>query len=273
MEISVIIPTYKPKEYFWECLNSLYNQTLDKEKFEVIVILNGCNEPWISQIINWIKLHPLLAINLYTTETPGVSNARNIGLKNASGKYITFIDDDDYISETYLADMVFSIEKDPGAVIISNSISFRDGSGVIDNYSLRKLFYKLKAQKSTITLFSSRSIFNGPWMKLLPKEIVDGILFDTSFSNSEDSLYMYEISKNISKIELSSENAIYYRRIRSNSAITTKKRTGYILKNQCRFFCKVISIYLRNPLKYNLPFTLSRLGASIKYMFLQLKKN
>ena len=57
MKISVIVPTYKPQDYLWECLNSLMNQTLSKQEYEVVLVLNGCTEPWKSQIAEYIKEH------------------------------------------------------------------------------------------------------------------------------------------------------------------------------------------------------------------------
>ena len=50
VKLSVIIPTYRPKDYIWECLGSIARQTLSPDMFEVIIVLNGCNEPYRSQI-------------------------------------------------------------------------------------------------------------------------------------------------------------------------------------------------------------------------------
>ena len=55
MEISVIIPMYKPDYYIWECLDSLKNQTISQNEFEILIILNGEKEPYYSQINNWIN--------------------------------------------------------------------------------------------------------------------------------------------------------------------------------------------------------------------------
>ena len=57
MKISVIIPTYKPKSYLWECLDSLVAQTFAKEDFEVVIVLNGCEDPYKSQIEKYIDEH------------------------------------------------------------------------------------------------------------------------------------------------------------------------------------------------------------------------
>ena len=51
MKISVIIPTYKPQAYLWKCLDSMVAQTFPKEEFEVILVLNGCSEPWKGKVI------------------------------------------------------------------------------------------------------------------------------------------------------------------------------------------------------------------------------
>lgn len=55
MKISVIIPTYKPKAYLWECLDSLVAQTFAKKDFEVLLVLNGCLEPYRSEIEHILK--------------------------------------------------------------------------------------------------------------------------------------------------------------------------------------------------------------------------
>lgn len=270
MDISVIIPTYKPKDYIWECLNSLYNQKIDKNKFEVIIILNGCGEPWNSQLINWMDSHPKLNVGFYNTAISGVSNARNIGLKFAKGKYITFIDDDDYVSDSYLLDMMNVSEQYPTAVVISNSLSFKDGTNEFNqNYPLRKVFYKLKNKKTPINLYSARSMFNGPCMKFIPRCIIGNVQFDIDFPIGEDTLYMYEISKSISSIKMAPETAVYYRRFRENSAITSKRSRKYLIKHQLRFYSKIITIYKNNFTQYSLLFTISRFVAPIKSLLYQ----
>ena len=104
-KISVIIPTYLPKDYLWECMDSLENQTLSKDEFEVILVLNGEREPYESNIRK--KLHEYTFTNKLLYSTPnGVSRARNLGLDHAQGQYICFIDDDDWVSDSYLEELL-----------------------------------------------------------------------------------------------------------------------------------------------------------------------
>ena len=86
----------------WQCLDSLNAQTLDKRLWEVIIVLNGCSEPWETEIKQYIQSRHLTNARLIQTDEGSVSNARNIGLDQAKGEYIAFLDDDDYVSPTYL---------------------------------------------------------------------------------------------------------------------------------------------------------------------------
>ena len=95
-KISVIIPTYKPDYYIWECLNSIVSQSLDKGNYEVFIILNGDKEPFFTEIESYLKNNNLNNFHLIYTQKKGVSNARNIGLDRAKGDYICFVDDDDF---------------------------------------------------------------------------------------------------------------------------------------------------------------------------------
>ena len=70
-KISVIIPTYLPKDYLWECMDSLENQTLSKDEFEVILVLNGEREPYESNIRK--KLHEYTFTNKLLYSTPNRS--------------------------------------------------------------------------------------------------------------------------------------------------------------------------------------------------------
>ena len=91
--ISVIIPFYNSKNHIDNCLYALKNQTFEKT-YEIILVDDGSTDG----TVNRIKSHnnPLIRI-FQLKENKGPAAARNLGLKNASGKYVFFIDADDYI--------------------------------------------------------------------------------------------------------------------------------------------------------------------------------
>lgn len=262
LKISVIIPSYKPREYIWECLDSLYNQTLDKADFEIILVLNGCNEPWNSQIKNWLSTHKSLQCNFIQTDTPGVSNARNIALDAARGEYITFIDDDDYVSHEYLECLLDAATQ--YSVSVSDSIAFFDDTKCeIPTYTPH-LAYQRNIGEKTLSILHARAIFNGPWMKLLNRSFIHGIRFDTSMSVGEDSLFMFGISKNIKRVALASPKAVYYRRYRAGSAVMTNRKVSYWIKNALRCSIKYCKIYFKDPFSYDIRLFIRILLSNIK---------
>src|SRR5665647_928033 len=111
MKISVIIPTYAPGNYLFECLNSLEDQTLPKDLYEVLIVINGLKEPWYDSISEYISKSEM-TISLYYTADKGVSNARNIALDKITSDYVAFIDDDDLLSPAYLQGLVAVADKD-----------------------------------------------------------------------------------------------------------------------------------------------------------------
>lgn len=271
MKISVIIPSYKPGSYIYKCLNSIFIQTLDHSKFEVLIILNGCNNPYYDEILDFINLRKPsgLFVNLLQTDTPGVSNARNIGIEESNGDFITFIDDDDWISPSYLHELYD--QASPGCVVISNTIAYNDQYKILDeNYELRKQFYSLQGKKLTIN--NTRKFFGGPVRKLIHKKIISEFRFDSKYSNGEDSLFMFLISRNINGIYQTGASAVYYRRFRSGSAFTSKKKFTYILINRLSLIIDYTRIYIKNITCYNLIFYCTRVLASLKEILLFSKR-
>lgn len=265
--ISAIIPTYKPKNYLWECLHSLEMQTLSPTAYEVIIVLNGCNEPYYTEINKYIREH--LAnrnVHFIQTNQSGVSNARNIGLDIAKGDYVTFIDDDDFISPTYLEEM-YSL-ADGTNLVCCYPYAFNDGNvscqlpyGITEAYE-----YAIKHHCHTISS-KVRKYFSGPCMKLIPMSFIQERRFDIRFRNGEDSIFMFLISDRIKSIALTSRQAIYYRRYRVGSA--TYKRTIKDRLPNIWNMCKAYSeIYWKNPSKYSFLFYCTRLLACAKSIFI-----
>lgn len=260
MKISVIIPTYKPQAYIWECLKSLKAQTINKDWFEIILILNGCNEPYFSQIQSFINTHLLdFHIDLIQTNQGGVSNARNIGLDKAKGEYITFIDDDDYVSPDYLLEL-YKVRQKYG-IAISDALSFEDGTTIYDeNYSAHQTY--LRHNRTKPTLCNSRKMLNGPCLKLIARDVIGSKRFDLRFKNGEDSLFMFAISDKIKTISYTSNSAIYYRRYRKDSAYFTQS-ISYKLRNAFRLSSAYTSLMLSHPQSYDVKFYFTRIFACI----------
>lgn len=262
MLISVIIPTYKPQSYLWECLDSLCAQSFSNSEFEVVLVLNGCCEPWNGEIQKYIHEHPELRVKYVQTDQPGVSNARNLALDLSEGEYVTFVDDDDYVSPSYLEELYS--KSAPDTIGLSYAYAFNDGDssaqlkyGITDVYD--KLFDLGKQPYPR-----SRKYFSGPCMKLIPMSFIQDRRFDVRFKNGEDSIYMFLISDKFKFVDFTSREAIYYRRYRNNSAVTTKRSISYILGNSLKRLWAYCRIYMSNPFGYSFCVFSSRLLATGK---------
>ena len=179
MKISVIVPTYKPKEYLWECLDSLVAQTLSGSEWELLLVLNGCCEPWRTQIEQYIgsKMQGMNVV-FVQTDTPGVSNARNIALDRARGEYITFIDDDDYVSPQYLEELLKAAT--PDTVSLCYPYAFDDGHPEVQRkYSITDAYEYCAAHGC------------GPWMTTHTNEFHPRTSLRCPLRQRRDSLCMF----------------------------------------------------------------------------------
>lgn len=265
MKISVIIPTYKPKAYLWECLDSLCKQTIEESLFEVILVLNGCTEPWKSQIQEYIDSKmKCMNINFIHTEQGGVSNARNVALDVAQGEYVTFIDDDDYISPTYLEEMLSLASSE--TMVLAKPIAFWYDYHKVKEYKLTQDYLKC-APKGKQKASKARRYFSGPWMKLIPMSFIQEKRYDVRFKNGEDSLFMFLISDKFKDVVFTSENAIYYRRIRERSATTGYRSRKNIILNGLNMMRALSSIYFSDPFHYSFSFFMTRMLGCVHSMF------
>lgn len=262
--ISVIVPTYKPKDYLWQCLDSLQDQTLDKSKFEVILVLNGCNEPWKGQIEQYIS-EKMKGTNVrfVQTDTPGVSNARNLGLDMAVGEYVAFIDDDDYVSPRYL-ELLYA-KADDKTIALAYPFAFYDHSPqqqlspkqykITDTYNRRSI-------KGRQPYPRARKYFSGPCMKLINISFIQEKRFDTRYKNGEDALFMFLISNRFRFVDFADRECVYYRRYREGSAVFSQS-FGQRFSNCAKLMYEYFKIFLKGR-NYRLGFFITRELASIK---------
>lgn len=256
MLISVIIPTYKPQDYIYQCLDSLCQQTMDTQSWEVIVVLNGCDEPWHTAIQKYATAHPKIQMHVLQTDQPGVSNARNIGLDYARGEYITFIDDDDYVSNTYLASL-YSLAL-PTIVSASYTMAVDDNHNhIVPPYYIEQEYIRWTKRSRKLPYYKPRRYMNGACMKLIHKSIIGSTRFDTQFKNGEDSLFMFAISNRMHYMCFADTNAIYYRRIRQESASQTMS-IRQTINNRFALIKQYTRIYLHGS-HYSFRFYLTRI--------------
>ena len=250
MDISVIIPTYKPGDYIWQCLDTLKTQTLSHERYETIVILNGCNEPYYSQIKDYLATWPeTMQATLVQTDQGGVSNARNIGIDKAKGQYICFVDDDDWLSANYLEGLLDKADGS-GSLVIANVKNYDEGTSLIKDDWLSACYKRNQSDPSKASLMSCRSYMSVACCKLVGREAIGNYRFNTHFKQGEDSLFCAVISHKLNHFGVANPDVIYYRRLRQSSA-SRKRSIGSVFKDNLVLAFAFAKTYVKACGKYN----------------------
>lgn len=104
IKLSVIIPVYNVEKYVGNCIESIYNQGLSMNDFEVIFINDGSTDNSLSILQKYEKQH--VNVKVISQNNQGLSASRNNGLKIAKGEYILFVDSDDFLIENRLSKML-----------------------------------------------------------------------------------------------------------------------------------------------------------------------
>lgn len=113
--ISVIIPVYNAEKYLEKCLDSIFEQS---GTFEVVAVNDGSADGSLNILEQYAKKHSNLKI--ITQKNQGIAGARNTGIKHASNKYITFVDDDDWIEPNAFKLAIPYLKKDRPDVLLTN---------------------------------------------------------------------------------------------------------------------------------------------------------
>ena len=174
MKISVIIPTYNRKKTLARAIQSVINQSLSP--FEILIIDDGSNdgtEEWVKENFQNIKY-------IYQNNR-GVSSARNIGIENANGDWVAFLDSDDEWLSNKLHEQVIAIESNPKIKFFhTNEIWIRNGVRVNQMKKHKKYGGYIFEKCLDICRVSPSSV-------LIQKEVFDNIgVFDESLRVCED---------------------------------------------------------------------------------------
>lgn len=242
MKISVIIPVYNSSTYLRKCLDSVVNQTL--KDIEIIVINDGSTDDSKNIIEEYLcKYKNIIFID---QENKGIGKTRNIGIKKATGEYITFVDSDDYIKENMLEEYYKYAKKHSFDLVIGSYIKKINNKEIIFENN------KFKTGNVKTTPQILYLIEYGPWAKLYKREMLinNNIYFDEK-RKYED---MPFVSKALLKSKLIGQitEPYYYYIIHNNSETTTMDKRVFdildILKEIKDYYKR--EYYLRDELDY-----------------------
>lgn len=213
--ISIVIPVYNAEKYLEQCLNSIKNQTY--KNFEVILVNDGSDDN--SENICKSFSEEDARFKYFTKSNGGASSARNFGLDNVTGDYITFIDADDWVDENHLEVLINNIKDNNSDMAVSsikkfdmsNNFHFRMYSNQ-EKYLLN--YNKLNREEFLVTLpklILANNSYKIAVSKLFKKELVSDVRFDESIVYGEDLEFFFKIYNNINSISYIDEVTYVYR--------------------------------------------------------------
>ena len=224
LAISVVVPVYNAEKTLRQCVDSILDQ--DYIDFELLLIDDGSNDNSPAICDEYASKDN--RVKAFHKENAGVSAARNKGLENARGEWITFIDSDDYISEDYF----HGVKSCKQELLVTG---FRDeiGGNVYENV---KMISDLYQNADDVTQFirvqvSSNMVLRGPWGKFYRRELLGAIRFNTEMKLGEDTCFVFDYLAKCKTIEVNASSFYVIRRGAIPDAVKYQSSVEYAVRS------------------------------------------
>ena len=200
--VSIIVPVYNTEKFLHRCIDSILAQTYTD--FELLLIDDGSKDS--SGTICDEYAAQDTRVRVFHKENGGVSSARNVGLDNARGEWITFVDADDWISKDYLEELAMHSDSD---LVIADFVVEGEGQW---NERLPVGQWQGKELSGIIEHDVALARFTAPWSKLLKKSLIGQIRFYTELTTQEDALFMFRYLCVVQNIQIIAQKGYHYNR-------------------------------------------------------------
>ena len=254
-QVSIIVPVYNVENYIERCLNSLVNQTF--KDIEIITINDGSTDKSLELLNKYAKED--IRISVIDLGDEGVSYCRNLGIEKANGKYIMFVDSDDWIDSSMVEVMYKKAEENKLDLVMCSYIrEFKDHSkekifnlpqeiiykeDKVKNELLRKLVGPIKEELSNPEMLDALGTV---WGKLYRADILkeNKIKFVDlkKIGSAEDTLFNIFTFNYLKKVMFLNKSMYHYWRDNPKS-VTSQYNPK--LKEQRKVFFKYISDFIK----------------------------
>ena len=226
--ISIIVPIYNGGEYIDRCVRSILEQTYTEWE---LLLMDGASSDSSPQLCDEWQRRDKRIRAFHSERNRGVSEGRNMGLREASGAYIMFVDVDDWLLPDCIQRLYEDIQK-PGVQIA--------GCGFIsctDEDRKEQLEY---GNDSTVKLIAGKDFLREGilkrdtrcWSKLYKREVIEGHFFNEAYTIGEDMLFVWETARGAELISSSDyKGYCYYRNV--NGAMLKRFRESDIDQIRC----------------------------------------
>lgn len=204
--VTVVVPVYQVEKYIEKCIQSLLKQTYSK--IEIIIVDDGSSDSSGSICDNIARRDSRVIVIHKANE--GVAVARNVGISKAKGKYICFVDSDDYVKADYIEKFVCSMERDKVELVVCGHIRKENNlerehahfpQGILEKHNAD--FYKYL----TVDIEACY-----PWNKLFLTEIIktNHIMFSAGIHPGEDLLFCIHYLNYVHRVSFIKEYLYVY---------------------------------------------------------------
>ncbi|GHU71022.1 hypothetical protein FACS189413_12170 [Bacteroidia bacterium] len=220
-EISIVIPVYNAEKYLLECLESIINQTIPN--WEVLLIDDGSTDGSPEICEDYARKDA--RIRVFHQPNSGASAARNKGIDEAQGHWITFVDSDDWIAAGYLEKLLNTLTGQQVEAVFCNCFLVQKNE-ITPNYVYpgNTLLEGSEVLRKSLLIFGMRSEL---WGKMFKREFLNAHRINQNLRIGEDMLYLFELyNLHPQKTAILKEPLYYYRQLE-----TSVMRTGNLVQN------------------------------------------
>ena len=229
-KISVIVPVYNVEEFLDRSVGTIVNQTYTN--LEILLIDDGAKDKSGKKCDDWAKKDA--RIKVIHKENGGLSDARNAGLREATGDYIAYVDSDDWIEENMYERMLgAALKNDADVIICRYAEEYRDRT-IKKGTDKEILFNKEELINAYLEDNDDIVVYNSVWSKLFKRELVEGVEFPVG-RNSEDIMYTTRAFCKANKAVYIDSPFYHYVQDREGS-IMNEKREERMFKDEIPFW-------------------------------------
>lgn len=221
-KISIIVPVYNVEQYLPRCIDSILNQSF--VDFELLLIDDGSKDKSGKICDEYANKDD--RIRVFHKENGGVSSARNVGLENARGEWLSFIDGDDEITEGY-----FNIRQEhEGVDVIIKPYCVENGDGCVTCHQNE---LKILTGRDKIFRYYVQKRNNALWDKFIKRKTIGTQRFYTNVSIGEDFLFFLSVLPEVKSIAFDDTGSYRYflRQGSAMQSVDIKRRIGILWHN------------------------------------------
>lgn len=203
--VSIVVPVYNCENYIERCIKSLLEQTY--KNIEIILINDGSKDRSLDICKKYSNIDKRIVI--IDKKNEGVSKARNTGIKKSNGKFISFVDADDYIDNTFIEEMLKKLyEYDADYVTCGYKRIYNEDHIEYVNNNLEEQV--IDANEYITKLLNVQNGYGFAHMKLIKKEKIQNIEFNPNIQVGEDALFNIMLCENLEKIAIYNKSLYNY---------------------------------------------------------------